>query len=220
MNNHKKTLQLFGIINPKLIEYISKLVQYHYSLNDTGHDISHAEYVITRSLEFSKGIKDINYEMVYVIAEYHDFAHHIDHKNHESVSAKMLLEDKTLKDFFTDEQIKVMSEAVEDHRSSLDGKPRTIYGKIVSSADRNTSVETTLKRCYSYNRKHSLDLKENEVLEKCRVFLIEKFGVNGYAREKMYFDDKDYQKYLDDITELALDNEKFYKEIKRINGIT
>ena len=36
----------------------------------------------------------------------------------------------------------------------------------------------------------------------------------------MYFDDKDYQKYLDDITELSLDNEKFYKEIKRINGIT
>ena len=48
-----------------------------------------------------------------------------------------------------------MSEAVEDHRSSLENDPRSIYGKIVSSADRNTSVEVTLKRCYSYNKKQN-----------------------------------------------------------------
>lgn len=110
-----------------------------------------------------------------------------------------------------------MSEAVQDHRSSLEGEPRTIYGKIVSSADRNTSVETTLKRCYSYNTKHSPDLNENEVIEKCRKFLLEKFGVNGYARKKMYFEDEEYQKYLDDITNLALDSEKFSEEVKKIN---
>ncbi len=217
MNNDRKILKLFGIINEKLIEYISELIQCHYNLNDKGHDISHANYVIKRSLEFSKEIKDINYEMVYVIAAYHDVAHHIDAKEHEEISAKMLLEDTKLKDFFTDEQIKIMSEAVEDHRSSLDGHPRTIYGKIVSSADRNTSVETTLKRCYSYNKKHSPDLKENEVIEKCRVFLLKKFGVHGYARAKMYFDDRDYQKYLDDITELAEDKDKFYKEIRKVD---
>lgn len=37
--------------------------------------------------------------MVYVIAAYHDVAHHIDAKNHETISAKMLMEDKKLKDF-------------------------------------------------------------------------------------------------------------------------
>ena len=94
-----------------------------------------------------------------------------------------------------------------------------IYGKIVSSADRNTSVEVTLKRCYSYNKKHSQNLMENEVIEKCRRFLLEKFGEDGYARSKMYFDDKEYEKYLYDITELALNSEKFSMEIKRVNGI-
>lgn len=206
-------------IRDDLKKYIKELINYHYNLNDKGHGVEHAEYVINRSLKFANEINDINYEMVYVIAAYHDVAHHIDAKNHEVLSAQMLIKDEKLKKYFTDEQIKIMSEAVEDHRSSLETEPRSIYGKIVSSADRNTSVEVTLKRCYSYNKKHSQNLMENEVIEKCRRFLLEKFGEDGYARSKMYFDDKEYEKYLYDITELALNSEKFSMEIKRVNGI-
>lgn len=206
-------------INPDLKQHIQKIIQYHYNLNDKGHGVEHAEYVINRSMNFASQIEDINYEMVYVIAAYHDVAHHIDAKNHETISAKMLSEDEKLKEFFSDEQIKIMSEAVEDHRSSMETEPRSIYGKIVSSADRNTSVEVTLVRCYSYNRRHFPELKEEEVIEECRRFLLKKFGINGYARSKMYFDDKEYKKYLDDITELASDSEKFSVEIKRLNGI-
>lgn len=206
-------------IRDDLKKYIKELINYHYNLNDKGHGVEHAEYVINRSLKFANEINDINYEMVYVIAAYHDVAHHIDAKNHEVLSAQMLIKDEKLKKYFTDEQIKIMSEAVEDHRSSLETEPRSIYGKIVSSADRNTSVEVTLKRCYSYNKKHSQNLMENEVIEKCRRFLLEKFGEDGYARSKMYFDDKEYEKYLYDITELALNSEKFSMKIKRVNGI-
>ena len=206
-------------INDDLKKYIDEIVNYHYNLNDKGHGIEHAKYVIDRSLKFADEIDDINYEMVYVVAAYHDVAHHIDAKNHEVLSAQMLKEDEKLKTFFTDEQIQIMSEAVEDHRSSLETDPRTVYGKIVSSADRNTSVEVTLKRCYSYNKKHSPDLNESELIEKCRQFLLGKFGINGYARNKMYFDDKEYKKYLDDITELASNSEAFSVEIKRVNEV-
>lgn len=206
-------------IKLELIKYIEQIVNYHYNLNDKGHGIEHAKYVINRSFEFAYQVESINLEMVYVIAAYHDVAHHIDAKNHETISAKMLMEDKKLKDFFTDEQIKIMSEAVEDHRSSMETKPRSIYGKIVSSADRNTSVEVTLKRCYSYNRRHFSELKESEIIEECRKFLLKKFGINGYARSKMFFDDKEYKKYLDDITDLALDSDKFAVEIKKVNEI-
>lgn len=206
-------------IKLELIKYIEQIVNYHYNLNDKGHGVEHAKYVINRSFEFAYQVESINLEMVYVIAAYHDVAHHIDAKNHETISAKMLMEDKKLKDFFTDEQIKIMSEAVEDHRSSMETKPRSIYGKIVSSADRNTSVEVTLKRCYSYNRRHFSELKESEIIEECRKFLLKKFGINGYARSKMFFDDKEYKKYLDDITDLALDSDKFAVEIKKVNEI-
>lgn len=206
-------------IKLELIKYIEQIVNYHYNLNDKGHEVEHAKYVINRSFEFAYQVESINLEMVYVIAAYHDVAHHIDAKNHETISAKMLMEDKKLKDFFTDEQIKIMSEAVEDHRSSMETEPRSIYGKIVSSADRNTSVEVTLKRCYSYNRRHFSELKESEIIEECRKFLLKKFGINGYARSKMFFDDKEYKKYLDDITDLALDSDKFAVEIKKVNEI-
>ena len=95
--------------------------------------------------------------MVYVIAAYHDIGHHIDRENHEKVSADMLLKDEKLKDFFTNEQIEIMSIAVEDHRSSSDNIPRNIYGKIVSSADRNNTVEACLERSYFYGKKHNPD---------------------------------------------------------------
>ncbi len=206
-------------IRKEIIDYLNEVLQFHYNQNDKGHGIDHAEYVINRSLKFAEEIKNINYEIVYCVAVYHDIAHHIDAKNHEVVSAKILSEDERLKEFFTNEQIKIMSEAVEDHRSSITGEPRSIYGKIVSSADRNTDVITTLKRCYSYNRKHYTELSEDEVIEECRCFIIKKFGLNGYARTKMYFDDKAYDKYLSDITELALDKEKFHKAICDANGI-
>lgn len=205
-------------INPDLKSYMQQLINYHYSLNDKGHDAEHAKYVINRSFEFAELDEEINYEMVYVIAAYHDIAHHIDAQNHEILSAKMLMQDEKLKDFFTDEQIRIMSEAVEDHRSSLETEPRSIYGKIVSSADRNTSVEVTLKRCYLYNMKHFQELSQADLIEKCRSFLLEKFGPNGYARDKMYFDDKQYKKYLDDITELASDKERFAIEIIKVNN--
>lgn len=210
---------LLKLINPQLRQYIQKLIEYHYNNNDNGHGISHAEYVIKRSMEFAEQIENINFEMVYVIAAYHDVAHHIDAKNHESISAKMLSEDENLKAFFTDEQIKIMSEAVEDHRSSLETEPRSLYGKIVSSADRNTSVEATLVRCYSYNKKHFPDLNEDDIIEQCRNFLLKKYGLNGYARDKMYFDDKQYIQYLEDITELASNKEGFIEEIKRVNEL-
>ncbi len=206
-------------IRKELIDCLDKTLQFHYSQNDKGHSIQHAKYVINRSLKFAEEIENINYEMVYCIAVYHDVAHHINAKNHEILSAQMLSEDNSLKQFFSIEQIRIMSEAVEDHRSSMDGEPRSIYGKIVSSADRNTDVTTTLKRCYLYNRRHYPELSEDEVIEECRIFNIKKFGINGYARAKMYFNDKAYDKYLNDITDLALNKERFHKAICEANGI-
>ena len=211
-------LEMYNI-RTELVNYMNEIVQFHYNKNDKAHDINHAEYVINRSLKFAKKITNIDYEIVYCVAAYHDVAHHIDAKNHEELSAQMLSKDDRLRDFFTAEQIKIMSEAVEDHRSSMDGEPRSIYGKIVSSADRNTEVTTTLKRCYSYNRKHYPELSESQVIEECRLFIIKKFGINGYARTKMYFDDELYKKYLDDIIDLVSNKEKFYSTICKVNKI-
>lgn len=206
-------------INPDLKKYIEENIFPSYLKNDAGHGIEHIKYVINRSLKFATLVENINYDMVYVIAAYHDIGHYIDAKNHESVSAKMLLEDINLRQFFSEDEIVMMSEAVYDHRASLEGEPRSIYGKIVSSADRNTILEVPLKRTYSYRVKHSKNYDIDEIIEDSRLHLKEKFGINGYAVEKMYFEDLDYKKFLEDIQALTSDKELFKRRYCEVNGL-
>ena len=91
--------------------------------------------------------------MVYRIAAYHDIGHHIDSKTHEMVSADIMSKDENLKNFFFDEERQIIKEAIEDHRASAKDEPRSIYGRIVSSADRNNTVEACLRRTYTYGKK-------------------------------------------------------------------
>ena len=114
------------MIRKELKNYIEEEIFKEYEKNEEGHGINHIKYVINRSLEFSKEIKDINTEMVYVIAAYHDIGHHIDKDNHEKVSAEILIKDNNLKKFFTAEELKIMHDAVEDHRASSKTEPRSI----------------------------------------------------------------------------------------------
>ncbi len=206
-------------INKELKEYIEKNIFPEYNKNDKGHGIDHIAYVIGRSLKFASTVEDIDYNMVYVVAAYHDIAHHIDAKHHEELGAKILLEDNNLKKYFSDEQIKIMSEAVHDHRSSLEGEPRSIYGKIVSSADKNVLVDSPLTRTYYWRLEHCPNDSLEEIIENSRMHCLHKFGEKGYATEKMYFEDLDYKKFLEDITLLANNKEEFIKKYVELNII-
>ncbi len=207
------------MIREELRKYIEKNIFTSYEKNEDGHKLDHIMYVIDRSFMFASRVPDINLEMVYVIAAYHDIGHYIDAENHEKVSGEMLLKDKNLKKFFSDEEIKVMSEAVCDHRASSKSEPRSIYGKIVSSADRNVLIEIPLKRTYSYRRTHSPNSTLDEIIEESRQHLLDKFGKKGYATTKMYFEDEDYKKFLEDITVLASNKEEFKRRFLEVNGL-
>ena len=206
-------------VNSELKDYIEKTIFSSYSKNDLGHDLEHIKYVIDRSLKFASTTQNINYDMVYTIAAYHDIGHYIDAKNHEKVSANMLLKDDNLKNYFSKEEIKTMAEAVYDHRASLENGPRSIYGKIVSSADRNTVLEVPLKRTYAYRKEHFPDATLDEIIEESRQHLINKFGKKGYANEKMYFEDLNYKKFLEDISSLVEDKDKFREKFMEVNGL-
>lgn len=207
------------MIREELRKYIEKNIFTSYEKNEDGHKLDHIMYVIDRSFMFASRVPDINLEMVYVIAAYHDIGHYIDAENHEKVSGEMLLKDKNLKKFFSDEEIKVMSEAVCDHRASSKSEPRSIYGKIVSSADRNVLIEIPLKRTYSCRRTHSPNSTLDEIIEESRQHLLDKFGKKGYATTKMYFEDEDYKKFLEDITVLASNKEEFKRRFLEVNRL-
>ena len=84
-------------INKELKNYIETKIFPIYELNDLGHNVDHIKYVIERSMMFASTIENINYDMVYTVAAYHDIGHHIDAKNHEKVSAEILLSDNNFK---------------------------------------------------------------------------------------------------------------------------
>lgn len=207
------------MINEELKKYIEEVIFKSYDKNDDAHNLEHIKYVIERSYMFASRVPDINLEMVYVIAAYHDIGHYIDAKNHEKVSGEMLLKDQNLRRFFTEEEIKTMSEAVCDHRASSKNEPRSIYGKIVSSADRNVLIVVPLKRTYSYRKVHNQTSTLDEIIEESRLHLLDKYGKEGYATTKMYFEDEDYKRFLDDIALLVSDKEEFKRRFLEVNGL-
>ena len=199
-------------INNELKNYIEGNIFPEYSKNEPAHNIEHIKYVINRSFKFANTVPDINYDMVYTIAAYHDIGHHIDSKKHEIISGGIMSKDENLKRFFSEEELKVIKEAIEDHRASSDHEPRSIYGKIVSTADRNITIEDCLSRTYTYGKKLNPRASDEELYLRAHDVLIKKFGENGYAT--FFFEDEEYEKFLKDIREL-LSNKELYIETQR-----
>ena len=199
-----------SMVNSELEKYIEEKVFPEYAKNEVGHGIKHINHVIKRSMELvNENSLDVNLDMVYTIAAYHDIGHHIDSKKHEIISADIMSKDKGLKAFFSSEELKIIKEAIEDHRASSDHEPRSIYGKIVSSADRNNTINDCLERTYTYGKRLNPNLTDEELFERAYNVLVDKFGENGYA--KFYFKDSEYERFLKNIRKLLIDKEKFIK---------
>lgn len=201
-------------MNKELVEYIEKEIFPLYSRNEEGHGIEHIKTVIKRSLEIAKDY-DVNIDMVYTIASYHDLGHHIDRKRHEIISAEIFMEDKSIKQWFTEEQIITIKEAIEDHRASSNHGPRSIYGKIVSTADRTIiDVDDTIKRTYSYGKRNYENLSEQEQIERVYQHLSEKYGENGYV--KIYLKDKEFETALNKLRQALSNKTEFIERVKNI----
>lgn len=195
-------------INKELKNYIENNIFPEYEKNEKGHGIDHIRYVIERSFQLVEENKlDVNPDMVYTIASYHDIGHHIDSKTHEIISAEIMSKDENLSRFFNDDELVVIKEAIEDHRASAKDDPRSIYGRIVSSADRNNKVEDCLRRTYTYGKKLNPAATDEELFLRAYDVLVNKFGEDGYA--KFYFKDTQYEDFLRELRELLRDKEKF-----------
>lgn len=201
-------------VNLELKNYIENNIFPEYDKNEPAHAIAHIQYVISRSFDLvNENQLDVNLDMVYTIAAYHDIGHHIDSKNHEIISADIMFQDENLKRFFSDEERIVIKQAIEDHRASAKDDPRSIYGKIVSSADRNNTVEKCLRRTYTYGKKLDPTATDEDLFLRAYDVLLKKFGKNGYA--KFYFKDALYESFLKELRELLKDKEKFIETQKQ-----
>ena len=132
---------------------------------------------------------------------------------------EILFNGENLRKFFSEDEIIIMSEAVYDHRASLEGEPRSIYGKIVSSADRETRVNVQLQRMYEYRLTHYPEKSLDWMIEDTRLYIINKFGKRGYATEKIYFEDLDYKNFLEKLSIITENKEKFRKIFMKLNEL-
>lgn len=207
------------MICKELIEFIEKNVLPEYEKNESGHGLEHIKYVLARSLEFAKQVPNVNLDIIYAVACYHDIGHHIDAKNHEKVSAEIFKNDKNMKNFFTDEEIDIIYEAIQDHRASGDSEPRSVYGKIVSSADRRTNIDDIMKTMYTYRLKHSPHFTIEENIEEAYQQLCRKFAYGGYATTKMYFKDVDYENLIEKAEWFKNNKAEFIKSYCKLNKL-
>lgn len=206
-----------NFINKDLKEYIESEIFPIYEKNDAGHNIEHITYVIERCMNFSHQFQDINLDMLYTIAAFHDVAHHIDKDKHETLSASIFYEDEKMKEFFNDEERIIIKEAIEDHRASLEYEPRSDYGKIISSADRTTSINSVLMRTHSYTMKHYESLELYQIIERAYKHILKKYGNGGYA--KHYCFDEDYEQFRVDVDNILKDKWLFTKRYMEVNKI-
>ena len=162
-------------------EYIEKEILPRYDSFDKAHQRDHADYVIRQSLELAAHY-DVDMDMVYAVAAYHDTGLAVDRKTHHLESGRIVREDRRLEEWFSREQIEIMAQAVEDHRASSDHEPRSIYGKIVAEADRQIDGMTILRRTVQFGLSHYPELDKEGHWLRTQEHLAEKYAEGGYLK--------------------------------------
>ncbi len=200
-------------MNQELRTYIEKEILPRYHAFDKAHDISHAETVIRESLELAR-IYGADPEMAYTVAAYHDTGLCQDRETHHLISGEILQSDPRLRQWFTEEQIAIMKEAVEDHRASSDHAPRSLYGKIVAEADRIIDPEITLRRTVQYGIKKHPDASAEWQYQRFREHLTKKYAEGGYM--KLWLEGTANSEKLNELRTLLRDETALQKTFYRM----
>ena len=168
-------------MNLDLMVFIETEILPRYSNFDKAHGTQHVTNVIRKSIRLARAIgADIN--MAYAAAAYHDLGLEGPRAIHHITGGKILAADARLKKWFSAEQIKIMKEAVEDHRASASHAPRSIYGKIVAEADRELEPETVFRRTVQFGIERYPEKDKEEQWKRFIGHLDNKYSGHGYIR--------------------------------------
>lgn len=165
----------------QLREYIEQEILPRYENYDSAHRLDHIGAVIRRSADLAKGY-DVDEDMVYAIAAYHDLGICEGRELHHLSSARMMREDGNLRQWFSEEQIETMAQAVEDHRASAKRAPRSVYGRIVAEADREIDADTIVRRTIEYGLSHYPEYDRQGQFNRFKEHINQKYARGGYIK--------------------------------------
>lgn len=165
-------------INTELAQYIQDNIFPRYE-KYYSHGMLHINNVINNMMMLAD-YYDLDKNMAYVIACYHDIGLNIDRGNHEYESGKVLYNDLELRNYFDEDEIIIMKEAVEDHRGSRKERPRNFYGECLSDSDRDFDIETLAKRQLATSLKNypELTLFEDQ-FDRCHEYICKRINSKG-----------------------------------------
>lgn len=192
-----------------LMEFIEQNILPKYNAFDKAHNLTHVNRVIKNSLALAeKTGADIN--MAYAIAAYHDLGLEGPRAIHHISSGKIVMADRRLRRWFSEDKIKVMKEAVEDHRASASHAPRSIYGKIVAESDRDLDPTTVFTRAIEYGLDHYPEKSYEEQWQRFVQHMTEKYSNSGYI--KLWISDSPNEARLKEIRE-TINNTELLKTV-------
>ena len=201
------------MVNPAIITYVEQEILPRYDHFDAAHQRNHAEEVIERSLALAKHY-DVDENMVYAIAAFHDTGLCEGRDTHHLVSGHIIREDKTLREWFDETKIEIMAQAAEDHRASSGHEPRSIYGKIVAEADRLISPEKVMRRTIQFTQDHFPDYDKEQQYQRFREHLMEKYSDTGYL--KLWIPESDNAVRLEELRKIIRDENKMREAFEQL----
>lgn len=185
-----------------LVEFVETNILPSYATFDKAHGLGHVMRVIRRSLELAVAI-GADIDMAYVVAAYHDLGMSGPRAIHHLTSGKILARDMRLRKWFSSEQIKIMKEAVEDHRASASHSPRSIYGKIVAEADRDLEPDVVFRRTVQFGLSNYPDLDKEHQWLRFRDHVENKYSQHGYI--KLWIPGSDNERKLGEVRSYIAD---------------
>ena len=201
------------MIREEIIKYVENEILPRYEGFDAAHRTDHATTVIERSLGLAKHY-DVDEEMVYVVAAYHDIGLVAGREKHHTESARLIMEDEKLREWFSPEQIATIAEAAEDHRASAEREPRSIYGRIVAEADRAIEPMSILRRTVQYGLAHYAHLDKEGHWQRTLEHLAEKYEEGGYL--KLWIPESDNAEKLAELRAIAKDRVRLREIFEQI----
>lgn len=200
-------------VSLELMQFIETNILPQYNNFGRSHGIQHVQRVIERSLQLAKTIgADVN--MAYAVAAYHDIGMSGPRAIHHVTGGKILAADQRLRKWFSEQQIVIMREAVEDHRASLSHAPRSIYGKIVAEADRDLSPEVVLTRTVQFGLENYPEKGKEEQWERFAEHMQNKYSSQGYIT--LWIPNSPNEQHLRDLRNIIADKKRLREEFERI----
>ena len=181
----------------ELKAYIEAEIIPRYGAFDAAHRTDHVRTVIAQSLVLA-GHYEVDADMVYAIAAYHDTGLAYGRESHQIRSGEILLGDSFMRQRVTEEQM----------------APRTIYGRIVAEADRCLDPETVIRRTIQYGTAHYPALSREGQFDRCVEHLQRKYAEGGYLR--LWIPESDNARKLAELRALIHDTARLREAFGRI----